>query len=372
MSKYDTLDCLNPSLALTMHLSKSKSLTRVPLASSHIPPPFPLRYATGMASVTALYHLHTCFNLQRSVVSALSSAGTSDKAVGIASEEWWVGRGILLALSMGLQKIPMTILNALHRVEETARNQEANPGGRRCVPRWYPVVPWCFWGIAVTSSFLITVILTAKGLLGTSDIGETGVPCQCRGIAGGSNKEADWLLLVCMTMIFKWLIYQPIILFAATCLHLRAANKVARKMVATGSGSQVRPQGTIVASEGGVGRRVGGSGRPGGPHIGRDVEMIDLAEKDGCAMMSNPMRSVDNPLRFASRFSSTAPMLPIGNRPGSAFFDDSVSAGGGGGAASGGTVVSRLHSKMSSAAFGSRRSEGTRGSTGCDDTTRMH
>ena len=225
----------------------------------------------------------------------------------------------------------------------------------------------------MTSSFLITVILTAKGLLGTSDVGETGVPCQCRGIAGGSNKEADWLLLVCMTMIFKWLIYQPIILFAATCLHLRAANKVARKMAATsgsGPGSQVRPQGTIEASEGGVGRRVGGSGRPGGPHIGRDVEMIDLAEKDGFALMSNPMRSVDNPLRSASRSSSTAPMVPSGNRPGSAFFDDSVSAGGGRGAASGGTVVSRLRPKMSSAAFGSRSSEGPRGSTGSDDTTR--
>ena len=352
-------------------------LILVPLASSHIFRPFALRYATGMASVTALYHLHTCFNLQRSVVSALSSAGTSDKAVGIASEEWWVGRGILLALSMGLQKIPMTILNALHRVEEKARNQEATPGGRRCVPRWYPVVPWCFWGITVTSSFLITVILTSKGLLGTSDIGETGVPCQCRGIAGGSNKEADWLLLVCMTMIFKWLIYQPIILFTATCLHLRAANKVARKMAATsgsGSSSQVRPQGTIDSSEGGARRRVGGSGRRGGPHIGRDVEMIDLAEKDGGAMMSNPMRSVDNPLRSPSRSSSTAPMVPNGNRLGSAFFDDSVSydgsAGGGGGAAASTTVVSRLRPKMSSAAFESRGSEGTRGSTGSDDTTR--
>ena len=345
-----------------------------PLASSHIFRPFALRYATGMASVTALYHLHTCFNLQRSVVSALSSAGTSDKAVGIASEEWWVGRGILLALSMGLQKIPMTILNALHRVEEKARNQEATPGGRRCVPRWYPVVPWCFWGITVTSSFLITVILTSKGLLGTSDIGETGVPCQCRGIAGGSNKEADWLLLVCMTMIFKWLIYQPIILFTATCLHLRAANKVARKMAATSgsrSSSQVRPQGASESSEGGARRRVGGSGR-------RDVEMIDLAEKDGGAMMSNPMRSVDNPLRSASRSSSTAPMVPNGNRLGSAFFDDSVSsdgnrsssAGGVGGAAASGTVVSRLRPKMSSAAFESRGSEGGRGSTGSDDTTR--
>ena len=82
----------------------------------------------------------------------------------------------------------------------------------------------------------------------------------------------------------------------------------------SGSGSQVRPQGTIDSSEGGAGGRVGGSGR-------RDVEMIDLAEKEGGAMMSNPMRSVDNPLRSAPRSSSTAPMVPNGNCPGSAFFE---------------------------------------------------
>ena len=123
--------------------------------------------------MTTLYHLHTCFNLQRSVVAALSSAGVSDKAVGIASEEWWVGRGILLAFSMGLQKIPMTILNTLLRIEEIARKKEATHGherGARCwsrqdglrVPRWYPVVPWSFWGIAVAGSFLFTVMLTSK------------------------------------------------------------------------------------------------------------------------------------------------------------------------------------------------------------------
>ena len=48
----------------------------------------------------------------------------------------------------------------------------------------------------------------------------------------------------------------------------------------------------------------------------------------------------------------------------------SSSAGGGGGAAAGGTVVSRLRPKMSSVAIGSRGSEGGRGSTGSDDTTR--
>jgi hypothetical protein len=126
-----------------------------------------------MASVTTLYHLHTCFNLQRSVIAALSSAGVSDKAVGLASEEWWVGRGILLAFSMGLQKIPMTVLNSLLRIEEIARKKAATHGHERgawCwssqgglrVPRWYPAVPWSFWGIAVAGSFTFVVLLTSK------------------------------------------------------------------------------------------------------------------------------------------------------------------------------------------------------------------
>jgi len=68
-------------------------------------PSLPARFATGVASITCLYHLHTCFSLQRAVVAALSSAGTSDKEIDFASREWWLGRTILLTLSMGLQKV---------------------------------------------------------------------------------------------------------------------------------------------------------------------------------------------------------------------------------------------------------------------------
>ena len=108
------------------------------------------------------------------MVTALSTTGTN---IGLMSEEWWVGRGILLGLSTVLQKIPVTVMNILFHIEVMAQKREET-SGRRWVPRWYPVVPWVFWGMSVTGSFAITIILTSKGLLGTTDIGETGVPCK--------------------------------------------------------------------------------------------------------------------------------------------------------------------------------------------------
>ena len=245
------------------------------------------------------------------------------------SQEWWCGRAILLALSLGLQKIPMTILNALFRVEFQAEKTNATHGSRRCVPRWYIVVPWCFWGIVVTGSFAFIVILTSKGLLGSNDLGDTGTPCQCRGIAGSSNTEADWLLLVCMTMLFKWLIYRPVIIFTAVCLHLRAANKVARTMAAkSGSGTEGTTGSTLGSQsgrsmssqsleseeEGRVGDRV----RLGLEMVHIDAVIEDDAETDGArhtpngtlmqlvrsptrlGVLMSPMRSIANPLRVAA------------------------------------------------------------------------
>ena len=235
------------------------------------------------------------------------------------SQEWWCGRAILLALSLGLQKIPMTILNALFRVEFQAEKTKATHGSRRCVPRWFPVVPWVFWGILVTGSFAFTVILTSKGLLGTNELGETGVPCQCRGIAASSNTEADWLLLVCMTVIFKWLIYRPIVLFAAVCLHLRAANKLARKMVAnSGSGAGVVVSVPVSSNTGSSGSQRGDGSREEDDGAQWDydpklrpkltlemMEVIDIADidekkddsLDGSTRTPNETFSIANPLR---------------------------------------------------------------------------
>ena len=98
------------------------------------------------------------------------------------------------------------------------------------MPRLYIIVPWLTLGACVIGSFLITGMLTSKGLLGTNEFDETGVPCRCRGIAGGKDVEMDWLLLVCMTMVFKWFVFQPVILLVATCLHLRSANRLAAEM----------------------------------------------------------------------------------------------------------------------------------------------
>ena len=188
------------------------------------------------------------------------------------------------------------------------------------------------------------------------------MPCQCRGIAGSINAEADWLLLVWMTMIFKWVIYQPIILLFATSLHLRAANKVARQM-AVRSGSENR-RSTIS-------RRVAANNPH--PQRGGGAEMVDLAEK-GNAMVSNPMntsrnktRSVENPLRSTR---ATSQLIVARSRKSSSFFAGESgdyggssrisSTGSAGDSAAVDAVVNRMRGNFSSARFGSISSERSR------------
>ena len=98
------------------------------------------------------------------------------------------------------------------------------------LPQLYSVVPWFLWTIVVVGSFLIVGVLTSKGLNGSEEYDDIGAPCRCRGIAGGKNVEMDWMLLVCMTMLFKWVIYQPTILFVATSVHLCLVNRLVAKM----------------------------------------------------------------------------------------------------------------------------------------------
>jgi hypothetical protein len=81
-----------------------------------------------------------------------------------------------------------------------------------------------------------------------------------------------------MTMTFKWLGYRPLILFAAVYLHLRAANKVARRMAAEAArsgGRQSEVRGPENRAEGG---REGGREDGRGSGSGRlDLEMIALS-----------------------------------------------------------------------------------------------
>ena len=86
------------------------------------------------------------------------------------------------------------------------------------------------WGVCVCGSFMITGVLTSKGVLGTDEYNDmTEVPCKCRGIAESDNVEADWLLFIFMSIVFKWAIQKPILILLATCLHLRTVNKLAVK-----------------------------------------------------------------------------------------------------------------------------------------------
>ena len=100
--------------------------------------------------------------------------------------------------------------------------------------------------------------------------------------------EEDWLLLVCLTMVFKWIVFQPATLFLATCLHLWAADKLARRIAARS-------------------RPTNGSTR--------DVEMADLLRVEG-AMMSNPMRPAFKAVRVkrASTLAHFAKAVKLGIR----------------------------------------------------------
>ena len=105
------------------------------------------------------------------------------------------------------------------------------PGKRSCaVPKGFAAVPWLMLGACVCGSFMITGALTSKGVLGTNTYDDmTGVPCVCTGISGSADVEADWLNFICMIIIYKWVISKPSFLLLATCLHLRAVNKLATR-----------------------------------------------------------------------------------------------------------------------------------------------
>jgi hypothetical protein len=173
-------------------------------------------------------------------VAALS---TSEAELDLVSQEWWTGRLLLVVLSLSMQKIPLLVVLGAFKVEHIAQLAQGTHGRRTIgsrkrgcyLPRVFTVVPWLTWGACVIGSFLVTGVLTSKGLLGSNEFDETGtVPCKCRGIAAGKDVEMDWLLLICMTMVFKWFLYQPVILLVATCLHLCSANKLAVKMAVYG------------------------------------------------------------------------------------------------------------------------------------------
>ena len=187
------------------------------------------------------------------MVAALSN-DKSETQLNLASQEWWTGRLLLVALSLGMQKIPVAVVQASFRIEQEARRAYAIYGQRtlckrKCpLSRWYVLVPWFMWSACVFGSFAVTVLLTSKGLFGTKEFDETGVPCKCRGIAAGENVEADWLMLVCMTLVFKYVMYQPVVLFLATCLHLCAASKLAARMKKNGDDGSREKRGGSAAN----------------------------------------------------------------------------------------------------------------------------
>ena len=82
------------------------------------------KYAAVLASGSILYHIHVCFSLQRTVIAAFSPTNTSTAQLNLVSQEWWTGRLILLALSMGLQKIPLGVIAAIFRLDEVREGKK--------------------------------------------------------------------------------------------------------------------------------------------------------------------------------------------------------------------------------------------------------
>ena len=64
--------------------------------------------------------MHTCFSLQRSVVAALSKPATAETELDLVSQEWWTGRLLLVALSMGMQKIPLLVVKGVFKLERVS------------------------------------------------------------------------------------------------------------------------------------------------------------------------------------------------------------------------------------------------------------
>ena len=137
----------------------------------------------------------------------------------------------------------------------------------------------------------MTGLLTTDGLLGKNEFKETGAPCQCRGIAGGADVEADWLLTVCLVFVFKWLISPPVLLLLATCLHLREANNTAASMIRREAGNTVEMQRR-------GGGDVGGAVNEDNTNRGKTYHHLD-GESISCNA-ENPMRTKNVEVRLSA------------------------------------------------------------------------
>ena len=181
------------------------------------------KYAACIAAGTSLYHLHSCFKFS-------DVMGGGDV---LEDESWWQGKVMLAALSLLLQKIPISFLNVLFRLERSRRRAIAmglKPA--TCVPiiglckirRAFTVVPWVTFVILTAACFALTIVLTSTGFLQSSSVGsgfdDDGTHCQCAGIAAGKDVEADWISLLLLIVVSRAFIFRPSMILVGTLVFL--------------------------------------------------------------------------------------------------------------------------------------------------------
>ena len=207
------------------------------------------KYASCVAAGTALYHMHACFKLADAV---LGDAG------------WWQGKILLAAISLVLQKVPMSLVNYLFRIERKRRRARAlrlKPhkacGLFKVYRNTFAFVPWTALFLFLAACYGITINLTSTGFLQASSPSSAGTSgndtdtahCGCAGITAGKDVEGDWITLLLMIVVFRTFCYRPTIILVGTLLFMALERKRRKKRMQTESRKDLAARGGLGGAE---------------------------------------------------------------------------------------------------------------------------
>ena len=207
------------------------------------------KYAACVAAGTALYHMHACFKLADAV---LGDAG------------WWQGKILLAAISLVLQKVPMSLVNYLFRLERKRRRARAlrlKPhkacGLFKVYRNTFAFVPWTALFLFLAACYGLTINLTSTGFLqasspssaGTSGNDTNTAHCGCAGITAGKDVEGDWITLLLMIVLFRTLLYRPTMILIGALLFMALERKRRKKRMQTESRIDLAARGGLGGAE---------------------------------------------------------------------------------------------------------------------------
>ena len=95
-----------------------------------------------------------------------------------------------------------------------SRHTEAGP--RACCG-WRQWFAWILFVVITSGSFLITLMMTSKGLMEMKTAEPSGLPCGCQGVT--RNGEAEWLELLLSLIVLRTFVTRPCHVMAATLLY---------------------------------------------------------------------------------------------------------------------------------------------------------